>query len=69
MMKVLKIYKEDNDFIIERINEFNHATKRYYKTEEGLKEGIDSYIPVLEEYEIKATDSVWPLVINHLNNL
>lgn len=69
MMKVLKIYKEDNDFIIERINEFNHATKRYYTTEEGLKEGIDSYIPVLEEYEIKATDSVWPLVINHLNNL
>jgi len=65
-VKTLKIYKENGEFVIEKINQFNHSTKRYFVTEEGLKEGLESYIPVMSEYEIEAVDDVWAIVINHL---
>lgn len=38
-MKTLKIYKENNEFVIERINQFNYATKRTYITEKEFIEG------------------------------
>lgn len=66
-MKTLKVYKENGEYVIERVNEFNHATKRYFITEEGLKEGLDAYLPVISEYEIEISDDLWALVINHLN--
>lgn len=66
-MKTLKIYKQNDEFVIERVNEFNHATKRFFITEEGLKEGLDSYRLVMEQYEIEASEDVRTLVINHLN--
>lgn len=66
-MKTLKIYKQNDEFVIERVNEFNHATKRFFITEEGLKEGLDAYRLVIEQYEIEASEDVWALVINHLN--
>ncbi|MCM3800057.1 hypothetical protein M4A92_15790 [Caldibacillus thermoamylovorans] len=65
-MKKLKIFKENGEFVIERFNEFNHSEKRYFITEEGLKEGLDAYLHVMEEYEIEASEDVWALVINHL---
>lgn len=67
-MKILKIYKENCDYVIERVNEFNHSEKRFFATETGLKEGLDVYKPVMDEYEIEASGSVWSLVINHLNS-
>lgn len=66
-MKKLRIYKENGEFVIERVNEFNHAFKRSFITEEGLKEGLDAYLPVMEEYKIEASEDVRALVINHLN--
>lgn len=67
-MKKLLIYKTENgDFCIERVNEFNHSTKRFFITEEGLKEGLDAYLPVISEYGIEASGDVWALVINHLS--
>lgn len=68
-MKKLLIYKENGEFVIERVNEFNHATKRYFVSEDGLKEGLNAYRPVIEEYQIEPTDEVWALVINLLNGL
>lgn len=65
--KKLEIYKEDGEFVIRRTNEFNHATKRYFITEEGLKEGLDAYEPVMHEYELEVSNDLWALVINHLN--
>lgn len=53
--------------MIERVNEFNHATKRFFATENGLKEGLDAYHHVIDEYKIEASDDVWALVINHLS--
>lgn len=66
-MKKLLIYKENGEFVIERVNEFNHATKRYFVSEGGLKEGLDAYLPVIDEYQIEADEDVWALVINHLS--
>jgi hypothetical protein len=68
VMKILKIYKENGEFVIERVNEFDHATKRFFITEEGLKEGLDAYYSVIDEYEIEASRDVWTLVVNHLNS-
>lgn len=66
-MKTLKVYKENDEFVIERVNEFNHSTKRFFITEEGLKEGIDAYHAVIDEYEIQVVKELQTLVIKHLN--
>lgn len=66
-MKKLLIYKKNGEFVIERVNEFNHATKRYFISEDGLKEGLDAYLPVIDEYQIEAAEDIWALVINHLS--
>ncbi|RDU34712.1 hypothetical protein DRW41_22060 [Neobacillus piezotolerans] len=66
-VKKLKVYKKDGEFVIERINEFNHSWKKSFVTEEGLKAGLDSYRPVMDEYEIEAADGLFALVANHLN--
>lgn len=67
IMKTLKIFKADNEYRIHRINQFGTVFKRSFITEEGLKEGIDAYQPVLHEYQIEATTDVWALVLNHLS--
>lgn len=66
-MKKLKIYKKDNEFVIERINEFNHSFKKKYITENGLFEAIDQYKYVIEDYKLEISDDdLWGKVINHL---
>ncbi|TDY53735.1 hypothetical protein [Bacillus subtilis] len=64
-MKTLKVYKENGEFIIERVND--HATKRFFITEEGLKEGLDGLTSLISEYELEVSDDQWALAINHLN--
>ena len=48
----LKIYKENNEFVIERINEFNHSFKSQYITENGLLEAVEIYKPVIDQYDL-----------------
>lgn len=67
-MKTLKVYKDNGEFVIERVNEFKHATKRFFITEEGLKEGLDAYQPIIEQYEIEASEDLRELVTNHMYN-
>ncbi|WP_456275068.1 hypothetical protein [Bacillus sp. AK031] len=67
-MKKLSIYKENGEFVIERTNEFNHATKRLFASEEGLKDGIQAYMDFLDEYELNVSDELWATVINILNS-
>lgn len=67
-MKKLLIYKEDSQFVIERVNEFNHATKRFFISESGLFEGLKSYNSVIDEYELEISDDLWAKVINFLNS-
>jgi hypothetical protein len=69
MSKTLKVYKKNGEFVIERINEFNHATKRFFISEEGLKEGLDAYRPVIDEYQIEVSEDAWTLVQLHLKML
>jgi len=67
-MKKLLIYKENGEFVIERVNEFNHAFKRNFISEQGLLEGLQSYQPVIDEYELEVSDELWSLVLNFLNS-
>src|SRR5690606_18243294 len=64
----LLVYMENGEFVIERVNEFNHATKRFFITENGLLEGLQAYRDVLDEYELEVSDSLWSKVINFLNS-
>jgi hypothetical protein len=68
-VKKLRVYMENGEYVIERVNEFNHATKRFFITEEGLKEGLDAYEPVIAEYELEVAEALWALVINHLQGV
>jgi len=63
----LKISKENGHFVIERVNDFNHSFKRYFLTEEGLKEGLDAYKDKVDDYKVEASKEVFSLVVNHLN--
>lgn len=67
-MKKLKIYKENGDFVIERINEFNHAFKRHFITEQGLLEGLQSYQPVMEQYELDVSKELSALITTFLSS-
>ncbi|MFB4473735.1 hypothetical protein ACDI16_12495 [Oceanobacillus caeni] len=66
--KTLKIYKENDDYVMERINEFNHAFKKHY-SKAGLIEALQEYkvLGELEKYDIQASNDVWALVINALS--
>lgn len=66
-MKKLLIYKENGEFVIERVNQFNHATKRYFSSDEGLLEGLQAYQDVMEEYELSVADDLWAKVIKYLS--
>lgn len=67
-MKKLKIYKENGEFVLERINQFNHATKRFFITEHGLLEALDDYQYVMHEYElhIEQGQELIELITRHL---
>lgn len=67
-MKKLVLFMENGEFVIERVNEFNHATKRYFITEEGFLEGLQAYHPVMDEYTLEVSDELWALVINFVNS-
>lgn len=68
MMKKLLIYKKNDEFVIERVNEFNHAFKQNFISEQGLLEAIHSYKPVIDEYEVEVSNELWALIINFLNS-
>lgn len=63
----LMVYAENNDFVIEQINEFNHATKRVFPTKENLLENLKIYTNALEDYEIEVSKDLWRTVINYLS--
>lgn len=58
-MKELKIFQDEESFVIERTNEFGHATKRFFKTKESLLEGLKDYGEtgeIKKGYRIQVTD-------------
>lgn len=67
-MKKLQIFKEQDDYVIRRINEFGTTFERRY-SKAGLIEAIQQYktLGELEKYDIQAGDDLWPLVINTLS--
>lgn len=67
-MKKLRVYKENGEFVIERVNEFNHAFKRSFMSENGLFEGLSVYKDTLENYELEVSEELWAVVVNFLNS-
>lgn len=72
-MKKLLIYKdnkesENGEFVIERVNEFNHSTKRFFISEQGLFEGLKEYRTVMGEYELEVSEDLWGETINFINS-
>lgn len=65
--KILKIYKEDGDFVVERVNQFNWATKRSFMSEDGLREGLNAYWLVMDEYKLDVSEELQALVSDLLN--
>lgn len=65
-MKKLSIFKENDQFVIEHIDEFNHATKQYFSTENDLLKGLSGYQDVMSDYELDVTEDLWAKVINFL---
>lgn len=65
--KKMEVYKENEDYIIERTNEFNHAFKKRY-SKAGFIEALQHYKThgKLEDYDIEASEEVWALVVNTL---
>lgn len=54
----LKVYVQDNDFVVERINAFNHSTKHKYISEDGLREGIEMYKPIADELDVQVQEGI-----------
>jgi len=51
--KTLKIYPENDLYVIERVNQFNHSFKRFFTSITGLSEGLQAYDQVISEYKVQ----------------
>lgn len=49
-MKKLKIYKQDDDFVIERINQFNHSFKEFMDNDIQVLDRLRDYAENGEDY-------------------
>ncbi|KAB2331564.1 hypothetical protein F7731_18460 [Cytobacillus depressus] len=66
-MKTKKIYKDKDEFVIQRVNQFNHSTKRIFISEQGLIEGLEAYSQFdLSQYDIQVSPELWATVINRV---
>lgn len=72
-MKQLRISKDSTEsfYVVERINEFNHSTKRLIGSKQDFLEYLDmcNQMGVLDTYELKVSDDLWAMVINHLQGI
>ena len=44
---------ENNEFIIERLTPSNDSFKKAYSTEDGLREGLKSYRPIIYQMDLR----------------
>lgn len=66
-MKKLKIYKQDNEFVVERVNEFNHTSKHFFSSELGLFEYLDANRHLFELHELEVNTELWTTVVNFIS--
>lgn len=65
-VKKIKVYKENDEFVIERKTESNQVIKSSFKTERDFKVWLDSNKFEIDEIDVE-DEELWPLVINHLS--
>jgi|GEM_PF-1534431 hypothetical protein len=67
-MKQLLLYKENDEFVIERINNGfsieDDSFKRRYTTQISFTEGLRSYQLVLEEYDVITSKELESIVFS-----
>lgn len=66
-MRTLKLYKEDDEFVVETINEFNHSWKHRYVTVKGLFDHLDSCAFAIRDWDIEASKELFASVVKHLS--
>lgn len=66
-MKIMRIYKENGEFVIKRINELNEVRKRYFLAEEDLKEALAAYKFVIHDYKIETDEEVKEIVNKYID--
>lgn len=54
------------EFVIERVNEFNHATKRYFISEKGFKEGLMAYQRDIDDYVLEISKDLYAFVVKFM---
>lgn len=59
VLKILKIYKNKNEFIIQE------ETKHKYTTEESLKAALSFYKDIIDKYDIFVNEDTLELVMNY----
>lgn len=64
-MKTLKIYMENGKFVIEDVE---HSSKRSLVSENELKKSLDSYVNVMDQYELEVSEDLWGMVFNYVSS-
>lgn len=52
-MKILKIYKQDNDFVMEHNNQFNHSFKSYFDSDIQVLGSLHDFAENGEDYRVE----------------
>ncbi len=67
-MKKLIIFKDNQDYVVQRTNEFGTKFEKRFVTEQGLEECLKDYKTnnVIDDYEIETSDDLWKFVIDTL---
>ncbi|WP_054860087.1 hypothetical protein [Gracilibacillus sp. JCM 18860] len=60
--------KCNQDFVVQRINDFGTKFERRFVTKQGLEECLKDYKTnnVIDDYEIETSDDLWKFVIDTL---
>ena len=64
----IKIEKEGEQYILTRINAYNHATKRFCETKEELIELLETY-PNLHDYEFEVDQPLWNVILKAIEKV
>jgi hypothetical protein len=62
MKKTLNISIVNGLFIMEKVDELNRVTQRFFEKEEGLQKAIDHFLVMNHDYKIKASEELSDLL-------
>jgi hypothetical protein len=68
--KTLTIFRDNDDIVVERKNQFGTAFKKVFETEKGMLDYLEVYksTDTIADYQLHVSEEFWSLVINHINS-